>query len=61
MLIGLIFTVLLMVVAYFVLAQTAVYKNAYGNEMALKLIKRSYKLGVITKEEYFEMIDDLEE
>ena len=61
MLVGIIFTVALMVIAYFFLTHSTAYKNAYGNEMALKLIKRSYKLGVITKEEYFEIMDDLEE
>ena len=61
MLIGLIFTVLLMVIAYFFLINSTAYKNAYGNEIALKFIKRSYKLGVISKEEYFKMLNDLEE
>ncbi len=50
-----------MAIAYFFLLNSTAYKNAYGDELALKFIKKSYKLGVITKEEYFQMIDDLEE
>jgi uncharacterized membrane protein len=61
MLTGLIVSVLLLVIAYFLLINSTVYKKVYGNEVALKFLKRSYRLGAITKEEYNKLVHDLED
>jgi uncharacterized membrane protein len=61
MLAGLIISVLLLVIAYFLLINSTTYKKVYGNEVALKFLRKSYRLGAITKEEYIEMVHDLED
>ncbi len=61
MLVWFIAIVFLVAIFYFIFIHSKLYKNIRGEGIALRLLKKTYKVGGITKTEYFRLKKDVEE